>query len=263
MNTFKLNGISVTDHEGNGKPLIFIHAFPLCNRMWDEQVNFFRDKYRVITYDVRGLGYSNEIESYQFTMEEHVNDLFDILDHLKIDKVNACGMSMGGYILLRAVHREESKFSSVTLADTKASGEDNDSLLARSSQIMKIKSGGKDEFLDEFLTKLLSETGLNDEKKKNFVRTMMGWMSAEGLIANILAIATRTNSFFTMKNISIPALIIAGKKDTVTPVVNSFYMKEGIKNSFFKVISDAGHLSNIEMPEEFNESLNNFLKNLK
>lgn len=259
MNKIKINGISVTDYEGTGKPLIFVHAFPLCNRMWDGQVEFFKEKYRVITYDIRGLGYSNEIDDFQFTMEELVNDFFEILDHLKIEKVNACGLSMGGYILLRAVLREQSRFETLILADTKATGENNESLLNRSGSIIKIKSGMKDEFLGDFLKKLLSENGYRDEKIKSFVNMMMGWMDVKGLCANIIAIATRTNTYHELKNINIPCLVIVGRKDSVAPVTDSFALKEGIINSEFKVIHDAGHLSNIERPEEFNKSIENFL----
>lgn len=263
MNNFKLNGININDYEGKGEPLIFIHAYPLCNRMWDEQVNYFKDKYRVITYDIRGLGYSNEIDYYEFTMEELVNDLFAIIDHLKLEKVNACGLSMGGYILLRALVKNQEKFSSVILADTKSEGENNASLLGRSESIIKIKSGKKDEFLDEFLKKLLSDEGYNNEKTKNFVRTMMGWMDVKGLCANMLAIATRTNTFYQLKDIITPSLILVGRKDIVTPVIHSFYLKENLRNASFKIIEEAGHLSNIENPGEFNISIEEFLLKLK
>ena len=111
MKNFKINGINVYDYEGTGEPLIFIHAYPLCSRMWDSQVDHFKDKYRVITYDVRGLGYSNELDNYSYMMEELVNDLFMLMDHLKLEKVIACGISMGGYILLRALVREQDRFS--------------------------------------------------------------------------------------------------------------------------------------------------------
>lgn len=262
MNKIKLNGISITDYEGSGKPLIFVHAFPLCNRMWDEQVKFFKDRYRVITYDIRGLGYSNEIDDYMFTMEELVNDFFEILDHFKIDKVNACGLSMGGYILLRAAVRDQSRFESLVLADTKATGENNESLLNRSNNIIKIKSGKEDDFLQDFLKQLLSEKGYKNEEIRNFVNMMMGWMDVKGLCANMLALATRTNTFHQLKDISIPTLVIVGRLDSITPVTDSFWIKEGIKNSVFKVIPDAGHLSNIERPDYFNDSIENFLSNL-
>jgi pimeloyl-ACP methyl ester carboxylesterase len=263
MNTFKLNGLSITDYEGGGKPLILVHAYPLCNRMWDEQVNYFKNKYRVITYDIRGLGYSNELSSYCFTMEELVNDFFDIIDNLNLGKVNACGLSMGGYILLRALVRDQERFSSVILADTKSEGENNQSIINRSDIIIKIKSGKKDEFLDEFLLKLLCKESLKNEKLKNFVRMIMSWADERGLCSSMLAIAARTNIFYQLKNIDTPTLIIVGKEDEVTPVIHSFYLKDKLKNSKFKVIKNAGHLSNMENPEEFNRTMENFLLNIK
>ena len=56
--------------------------------------------------------------------------------------------------------------------------------------------------------------------------------------------------------------MIVGKKDEITPVINSFHIKEGLANSVFKVIDDAGHLSNIEKPAEFNKAIEEFLTNL-
>ncbi len=262
MKTFKLNGISINDYEGNGKPLIFIHAYPLCSRMWDDQVNYFRDKYRVITYDIRGLGYSNELSDYQFTMEDLVNDLFSIIDEMKLGKVNVCGLSVGGYILLRALVRDSQRFSSVILADTKSEGEDNESLVNRSNMIMNLKTKKKDMVLSEFLKKLISEESYKNERLKSFIETMISWMDVKGLCAVLIAIATRTSTLFELKKTDVPALIIAGKLDTVTPPVRSFYMNENLKNSVLKIIPAAGHLSNMEAPEEFNKSVENFLLNI-
>ncbi len=262
MNTFKLNGISINDSEGNGKPLIFIHAYPLCSRMWDEQVNHFKDKYRVITYDIRGLGYSNELSDYQFTMEDLVNDLFSILDEMKLGKVNACGLSVGGYIILRALVRDSERFSSFILADTKSEGEDNESLIGRSKMIMELKTDKKDKVLIEFMKKLISEEGYSNEVLRGFIETMISWMDVKGLCAVLMAIATRTTTLYELKKIDIPALIIAGKLDVVTPPVRSYYMNENLKNSVLKIIPSAGHLSNLEAPAEFNSAIENFLSNI-
>jgi len=262
MNTFKVNGISVTDYEGTGEPLIFIHAYPLCNRMWDEQVNFFKDKYRVITYDIRGLGYSNEIDSYLFTMEDLVDDLEDILDHLKLDKVHACGLSVGGYILLRAADRMPERFLSLILADTKADSDDYDGLLGRSAAIKKIRSGGKEEFINAMLPKLISEKNIENTELTGKLKEMMGWMDADGMCAVMIAIATRTNLSYKIKEFEIPSLVIVGKDDVLTPVIKSFYLKEGMKNSTYHLIFDAGHISNMEKPEEFNLAVNNFLDSI-
>lgn len=259
MNNFKLNKISVTDYGGSGEPLIFIHAFPLCSRMWDSQVEYFKDKYRVITYDVRGLGYSNELEDYLFTMEDHVNDLFSIIDHLKLKKANVCGLSMGGYILMRSVLKDPSKFNSAIFAGTKAENDNNEGLLSRSEIIINIRNGGKEKFLEEFTKKLITDESYHNKEIRNFIQMISGWADANGISSNLIAIATRTNSLYLLKDINIPALVMVGRIDNLTPVINSFNIKEGIKNSVFKVIEAAGHLCNIDKPEEFNEALENFL----
>jgi len=58
MKKHKFNELSIIDYEGKGFPLVFVHAFPLSSAMWIFQVNYFKDKYRIITYDTRGLGES-------------------------------------------------------------------------------------------------------------------------------------------------------------------------------------------------------------
>lgn len=263
MINFKLHDISVTDYGGKGEPLIFLHAFPLCNRMWDSQVEHFKDKYRVITYDARGLGYSNELEDYLFTMEDHVNDLFAIIEHLKLDKVHACGLSMGGYILQRAVLRDPSKFISLILAGTKAENDNNEGLIGRSETIMKVRSGGKEKYLEEFLRKLISDESYHNKEIKNFIHMILSWADEKGINSNTIALATRTNSYYLLKEISIPVLVLVGRLDVLTPVINSFRIKEEIKGSEFTVFENAGHLCNIDKPLEFNNAIEHFFNNLK
>jgi len=262
MNNLKIDGINVIDYEGKGLPFVFIHAFPLCSRMWDSQAEYFKDKYRVILYDVRGLGYSYEETNIQFTMEDLVDDLYKVINELKLGKIIACGLSMGGYIVLRALQREQERFLAAILADTKSEGETNESLLARSEMIKRLNSGDRT-VLDEFLKKLLSETGYNNIELREFVKKMTGWMETKGIIAALLAIATRTNTRYQLKNISVPVLAIAGKDDIITPPIHSFLLREYMQNAEMKIIRNAGHLSNMESPDEFNKTVENFLKNKK
>lgn len=263
MHTIKFEGISINDHGGSGYPLIFIHAFPLCSRMWDKQAEHFSKLYRVITYDVRGLGYSTDIPDYQFTMEELVNDLIMVMDHLGIDKAHACGVSMGGYILQRAVLKNPGRFLSAILCDTKAENDSNEQLISRANDIIKIKSGSIDEFFDAMLQKLISERSYENKELKKFIREMMSWMSPQGVIATLIAIATRTNSLYQLKDISIPCHLIVGRQDVITPPVRSFFMKEKIPDCDFTVLEDCGHLPNLEKHEEFNADLERFLTSIK
>ncbi len=262
MKEININGITVFDYEGEKAPLIFIHAFPLSSEMWSKQVSFFKDKYRVITYDVRGLGKSKQ-NNNQFTLEEYANDLLSIYENLHLNKICACGLSMGGYIILRALEKAPEIFSCVILADTRAERDTDEVLISRSNAIIDIKSGKVYDVLNEYLKKLLSEKSYNDKDIKEYVFNIMKSNSEEGIIGALLAIATRTTTLESLKNLKIPALILVGEQDTLTPIQYSESMNKLLINSTLDIIPNSGHLSNIENPEYFNNSIYKFLqKNL-
>ena len=261
MKIHKINGISVYDFEGTGRPLIFVHAFPLCAKMWESQVNYFKEKYRVITYDVRGLGDSISGD-WQFTMESYADDFIEIIKQLKLDPVAACGLSMGGYIIQRALVKNPVLFKAIVLADTRAERDDDAGLISRSNSITSIKNGLKDEFISGFLQKLISEKSLNTPAIKNCIESMMLSNSDEGICGAMIALATRTTTLNQLQNINVPALIIVGEDDILTPLVFAQSMNKSLKNSELVVIKNSGHMTNIEQPEDFNKTLEIFLKKL-
>jgi 3-oxoadipate enol-lactonase len=258
MKEIKLNDLHIYDYEGNGLPLIFIHAFPLNSKMWHQQINFFKDKFRVITYDVRGLGKSKSINN-QFTMECFADDFLLIIEHLNLDKVFACGLSMGGYILLRSYLKSPDKFKGLILADTRAEKDDDTGLINRSNTIVNIKNGKRKEFISTFIPKLIGKSNDNIEIK-NLLEDLIEDNTDEGICGAMLALATRTNSVDYLKSIKIPALILVGAEDELTPFSCSENMKNLIPNSILKVIPNSGHLSNLENPEIFNSNILDFLE---
>jgi len=258
LKNLKINGLNTTDYGGNAAPLIFVHGFPLDNRMWNEQVAFFKNKFHVITYDVRGLGQSIS-NNNQFTMEMFANDLLHIIDHFQINKANVCGLSMGGYITLRALIKNPERFNSVILADTRAEKDDNQGLLKRSNVVTQIQSGNKEEFLKSFLPKLLNKNNFKNDKLRNFLAEMMNEQNDEGICGNMIAMATRTNAIDELNKINIPALIIVGEDDELTPLNYSKNMNHALNNSTLMIVPDSGHMSNLESTEIFNATVYKFL----
>jgi pimeloyl-ACP methyl ester carboxylesterase len=263
MSSIKINGLNTKDFGGAGEPLIFVHAFPLCNRMWDAQVEYFRKNYRVITYDVRGLGYSNELNRYPYTMEDFADDLLTLIHELDITNAHVCGLSMGGYITLRALVKEPEKFKSVILADTRSERDDNAGLLNRSETIKKLRQDGKDNFKKEFTKKLLNGESYNNNELRSFVEELISWQSVEGICGALIALATRTTTTEDLREVNTPALILCGEDDTLTPVKFSEQLNSVLKNSELIIVPRSGHLTNIENPEYFNRVVHKFLSEVK
>lgn len=266
MNKIKVLGVSVNDYGGEGTPLIFIHSFPLSSKIWEKQVEHFKTKHRVITFDIRGLGESRT-EDNVYTMEKLVNDLFHILNHLKIQKVNAVGLSMGGYILLRAVLKDMDRFNSVTLINTKSEKDKDEIILKRSSAVIKIKSGGRDAYLKKLMPYL---TNSNKSGIDDFINGIIENNTDEGICGNLLALSTRTSTTESLKDIKIPVLLISGTGDLINPTEEMEIIYNTLGQNRFKKtltvfykIKDCGHLCNLEKSEEFNSIVEWFLNSIE
>jgi pimeloyl-ACP methyl ester carboxylesterase len=94
------------------------------------------------------------------------------------------------------------------------------------------------------------------------VRTVVFANSPEIIIHGLQALAARSETCSTLGEINIPTMIICGREDVVTPLEQSEFMNKNIKGSILHVIDKAGHVSNMEHPNEFNKHLENFLNSL-
>ena len=151
------------DGDSKNTPIIFVHGFPYDHLMWDEQIETFRNEYCCIRYDIRGLGTSPAGDG-QFTMEMFVDDLENIINELKLDRSILCGLSMGGYISLRAVERMENKFRALILCDTKSSADDNEGRLKRAAAVKQINSAAFDPFIETFVLNCFGEKFVKKNK---------------------------------------------------------------------------------------------------
>lgn len=257
-----INGIAYNDYGGNNEPLIFIHAFPLSSRMWDRQVPFFVDKFRVITYDLRGLGNSKQSDYFFFTMESYCDDLIMLMDSLNILKAHVCGLSIGGYIIFRTFQKYPNRFLSLTLSNTKADRDSNDGLINRANMLKEVLSSGLEKLSKEFPRKLLSESGIQNDELLAEIEHNISSQDTKGVAGAILALATRTDCTDMLDTINVPVQLIAGSEDKLTPPDSLSELSEKIALSTFSVINNAGHLTAVEQPDEFNRILSGFLSSL-
>jgi len=241
------------------KAIIFVHGFPYDHFMWDAQVDEFSKKYFCVTYDIRGLGESNAGDG-QFTMESFVDDLEIIIDELKLKKPILCGLSMGGYISLRAIERFQEKFSGLILCDTKSEADDNQGKLKRTIAIKQINDGDFENFIDSFVLNCFSEKFVKENKEEyRKVVDRSKKNNPIGVKGCLLAMAGRTETTENLSKINIPTLVICGNEDKLSPLTVMKPMSEKIPSSKFVLLEDAGHMTPIENPQTFNVVIKDFL----
>lgn len=261
----KLNGTNINYTERglpNGLPVVFIHGFPFNHAMWEPQMKALPNEIRAISYDVRGHGES-DVGDGQYMIEFFVDDLIALLDHLVIQQAVVCGLSMGGYVALRAIERNPERFKGLILCDTRSEADPNEGRLKRAASIKAVKANGEKEFAAGFVKAVFApSTFQSNPQCVDMIRSIIESNSPVGICGTLLAMAARTDTTPSLPNIKVPTLILVGEHDTLTPPAASQAMKEKIPNSELHIIPNAAHMSNLENPKEFNEKLIAFLKRL-
>ncbi|MDQ3073531.1 MAG: alpha/beta hydrolase [Bacteroidota bacterium] len=252
----------ITSGDRHGLPIIFIHGFPFDHSMWEPQLNALPDKYYYIAYDIRGFGKSEGRDGIN-TIEQFADDLETLMKNLSMEKAVICGLSMGGYIALRFAEKYPQRLKGLVLADTRSEQDTDEARLKRAGQVKEISKSGLDDFVDGMLKAVFAD--------KNFVQNISGIPQLKRVMLShdpksvkgaLLAMAARTDTTPSLPDIKIPVLIIVGEEDKITPPESAQKMHGMIAGSELTIIPGAGHLSNMENPQAFNNALLTFLDKL-
>ncbi|HMS85260.1 MAG TPA: alpha/beta fold hydrolase [Nitrospira sp.] len=250
----QVNGITLAfNDQGIGFPIVFLHAFPLNRSMWTEQENALSSQFRVMTIDLRGHGES-DAPLWHYTLDQAADDVRGLLDHLSIKQAVFVGLSMGGYILFAFYRKYAERVKGMILADTKAQADTEDGKRARFEMAQIAYKQGPSAIADIMIPKLLSPGTIQTRPALvQRVRTMIEGNQVSGIAGDLMAMAERPDSIPHLQQIRCPTQVIVGELDVPTPPADARLMAERIPNARLAVIPGAGHLSNLEQPELFNQ----------
>lgn len=258
-----VNGV-VIDYrdEGSGIPVILIHAFPLNQMMWSDQVEALREYCRVITLDLRGFGNSG-VPDGQYSMDQMASDIRELMRDLRIDRAVLVGLSMGGYISLAFYRNCHDAVYAMVLADTRARADTDDERMQRITRAEKVALEGVLVEADFMRANAFahSKVGqLSDVIERMY--TIVSKNSTRGLTHALHGMSERQDLTHMLSEIKCPVLILTGSDDELTPLSEARILHDGIPNSMFREIAGAGHFSNLEQPRQFNALLLEFIRSL-
>lgn len=260
MTSIRINDINLAYTDvGTGPPIVLIHGYPFNRSLWTEQTESLNSKYRVVAPDLRGFGESDSSEGTA-TMARMAEDVAALMDALAIEQAVIGGLSMGGYVALAFARMFPARVKALVLADTRAQADSEEGKQTRHQQAEKALSEGMAGIADAMLPKLLTpDTVSKRPELVKRVRDMMLKTKPGGAAAALLGMAERDDQTEFISSIRVPALILVGREDAITPVADSEKMQSRIEGSRLVVIENAGHVSNLEQTEQFNDALLGFL----
>ena len=259
----KINGITLAyNDQGTGLPIVFLHAFPLNRTMWAEQVKALSSQFRAITIDLRGHGES-DTPLWHYTLDQAADDVIGLLDHLSIRQAVFVGLSMGGYVLFALYRKYADRVQGLVLADTRAQADTAEGKEARFQMAQIAYKNGPSAIADIMLPKLLSPATIQTRPELvRRVRTMIEGTQVSGIAGDLMALAERPDSIALLNQITCPTQIVVGEQDLATPPSDAKLMADRIPDARLTIIPGAAHLSNMEQPGLFNETIRSVVSNV-
>ncbi|UCD23736.1 MAG: alpha/beta fold hydrolase [Gemmatimonadota bacterium] len=238
-------------------PVVFLHAFPLNAAMWDAQRAVLGSR-TTLAPDFPGFGNRAVGKS---NIDEYARAVLRDMDAAGVERAVVVGLSMGGYVAFRLHALAPDRIAGLVLADTKAGGDDEETRLRRTDQAAKARRDGVAWLEDALLPALLGNTtrGRRPEVVAS-TRTLIAQAHSEGVARALEAMRARPDSTPQLPSIRVPALVLVGEEDNLTPEAEARTIVEGVRDGQLGVIPQAGHLSNLEAPDKFNEVLLSFLE---
>lgn len=265
MQTISLPDTQLTvDVRGSGTPLLLVHGFPFHHGMWQSQLENLSRVCQVIAPDLRGFG-SSEVPPPDSTlsMERFADDLAALLDHLVVDEVVYCGLSMGGYIGWAFCRSYPQRLKGLIACDTLATPDTEEAAAARQSNAQKVMEAGPEFLVEGMIPKLFGEKShQTNPAAVEQVEAMIRNTAPVTIAAALRGMAERPDSTELLPTIQVPTLVVCGSDDVISPPDKMKTIAEAVPHSSFLEIPDAGHLSPLEQPGVFNQAVSNWLTTL-
>ena len=240
-------------------PVVFIHGVGLDHQMWDQQVDYLSE-FSILTYDLLGHG-KTPFHKDKLNLKDFSNQLLELLDHLKIEKINLVGFSLGSLIALDFSSHFQNKVEKLILIGTtyKRSDQERSLVLDRYNQAklnkpisgQALKRWFSDKYLEEnpetydFFMNILNKV---PDDHKNFLK-------AYELFAN------HYDDFEAIKKIDRKTLVMTGSEDNgSTPAMSKELVKD-LVNSTYIEIKNGKHLCSIECVDDVNMNIKKFINN--
>jgi 3-oxoadipate enol-lactonase len=248
------------EHAGKGELVIFMHGIGGNRRNWYAQIDAFAPHFHAAAWDARGYGDSDDYDG-ALNFSSYADDLARVLEYFGTARAHVIGLSMGGRIAMDFAARYPSRLLTLTLCDTHkgfASLSEEKKRAFIASRKEPLLAGKEPKDIAEPVARTLVGPNASEAAFRSLVDSMCR-LHKESYIKSIEA-SVMMDVRNDLGAIKAPTHVVVGSEDKLTTVEMARELAGEIPGAELTVIYDAGHLSNIEKPEEFNVATLGFLR---
>jgi pimeloyl-ACP methyl ester carboxylesterase len=255
-----LNGWRIHYEEaGSGPPVFLVHGLLMDHTMFEHQVASLKDRYRVVTPDLRNHGES-EKKAEDHTQWDCMEDHIALCDELGIDRAVFGGVSQGGFQSLRAALKHSDRVEGLVLIDTQAGPEDKVRAPMYEAFAQVVAEHGWNEDILISATNSMFGESASEELKRHWMKRWEKYIGAEAP-HTMGCVSRREDITDRLGEIQTPAIVIHGEEDVAIEMSKAEELAEGLPNLVeFVKVPHAGHSSTVEQPEALTEAVERFLE---
>lgn len=260
-----VNGIRLHYEDSGSGPetIVFAHAGLFDRRMWEAQVEEFRDSYRCITYDHRGQGQSGVPPEVAIDHDVLAEDAAALIQHLSAAPCHFVGLSQGANVGVRlALRRPELLTSLVVLGLTV----DQDERFVRRFTLLAtlLRFVGPRLVLPRVMPVMFGKHFMDDAVRKEQRDLWRSRLQANQRAIHKTArgIAGRTPLADELSHVDVPTLVISGEEDEVSSPAKARAIHEQLPHSELVLVPRSGHMTALEQPRGVNDAIRAFLSSV-
>ncbi|MDC0078560.1 alpha/beta hydrolase [Candidatus Pelagibacter sp.] len=235
-------------------PIVFIHGVGLTYEIWQPQLDFFKDR-STLSYDILGHGKSS-LNKQDISFDDFSDQLINLIDELKIDKIHLIGFSIGSLIARNFATKFNDRLQSLALLG---------SIYKRSDQQQKIVNERFNQAKQELkLSKLALKRWFTDkylESNPNTYEKISSILSSNNMsnFLKVYELFVNHKNDEDFKKIKANTLVMTGENDVGSTIEMSKELNKIIINSELKIIKNGKHLCGIECADDVNLAIKKFI----
>lgn len=249
----------------NGTPVVLVHGFSVPYFIFDPTFEFLvKSGFRVLRYDLIGRGFSDK-PRVAYNIHLFTRQLKDLVDALKLQRVNLVGLSMGGPITASFINQYPDYVSRHVLIDPAGAKQVSLSWLLKAAKLPIVGELALGLFGSGNMVKGIASDLFDPKLVEHFQSQYKIQMQFKGFKRAILStmrngmLESFHETYEQVGLLKIPTLLFWGKNDTTTPFENSGIILNALPHAEFHAVENCGHIPHYEMPEIVNPILLEFL----
>jgi pimeloyl-ACP methyl ester carboxylesterase len=255
----RANGLEIAyERVGEGPPLVLVHGAAVDSRMWRPQLAALADEFTVVAWDEPGAGRSSGVPA-NFVLADYANCLAALIVALDLGPAHVAGLSWGGTVALELYRHHPELVATLIFVDTYAGWKGSlpeAEVRARVEGVRRMVAAA-DHLFDPTLPGLFA--GDPPAEFVPLLKAMAEDVRPESM-RTAVAVMAEADQRDLLPRIAVPTLLIWGELDARSPLSVARQFQHAVPGAKLVVISGAGHMSNLEQPELFNEAVREFCR---